>query len=157
MMKNRLLCIAGIVALSAATVAFAASSAMSVQVRETHVREKPTFLGKIVAALSYGDQVEILEEKGAWRRTEQGWLHQSALSSKKIVLKAGAADVEGSASSSEVALAGKGFNKQVEDEYRQRKGLDYTWVDRMETYTVTSGRTMKFLQEGDIEPLEGDL
>lgn len=157
MIQQRILPIAGIVLLAAATAALAAMGTMSVQVRETQVREKPSFLGKIVTTLSYGDRVEIIEEKGAWQRSEQGWLHKSALSSKTIVLKAGAADVQHSASGDEVALAGKGFNKEVEDEYRQRNSLDYSWVDRMETYIVSQDQMMVFMQEGGIIPAEGDM
>ena len=45
-----------------------------------------------------------------------GWIHQSALTSKQIVMNSGAA-VSSSANSQEIALAGKGFNEDVERQY----------------------------------------
>ena len=48
----------------ACAVAFAVQSAvMSVQVREGAVRNNPTFLGKVLTKLDYGQKVNILEEK----------------------------------------------------------------------------------------------
>jgi len=41
---------------------------MSVQVKQGQVRATPSNLGKILATLSYGDRVEILEDKDGWIR-----------------------------------------------------------------------------------------
>ena len=92
---------------------------MSVQVKEAPLRSAPSFLGKIVAKVLYAKQVEVLEEQGVWNRVSvpdsrtEGWIHTSALTKKKIILTAGANDVQKVASSDEVALAGKGFNADV--------------------------------------------
>ena len=54
---------------------------------------QPNVFGKVTATLSYGDQVEDIEEKEAWfnvRSVEkkcEGWAHNSALTKPKIVLK----------------------------------------------------------------------
>lgn len=137
-----------------------AEKLMSVSVRETPLRQSPTFLGKMVMMLNYTDRVEVLEEKAGWARVvlsgREGWVHLSALSSKNIVLTAGDQNVEQSASSSEVALAGKGFNAQVEAEYSQDKGLDYTLVDQMEQVTVTAEDIAAFVQEGALNLWEGE-
>jgi SH3-like domain-containing protein len=137
----------------------AAEKMMSVSVKETPLRSTPTFLGKIVAVLQYTDRVEVLEERSGWARVSlsgaQGWVHMSALSKKKIVLQAGDSDVQQSASSSEVALAGKGFNEQVEAEYKQQNNLDYTMVDRMEQFTVTTEEILLFVEQGALNLAEG--
>jgi len=139
----------------------AAETMMSVQVKETKVRGTPTFMGKILATLVYGDRVKVLEEQRGWSKVEapsaNGWVSSSALSKKRIVLQAGAKNVETGASSSEVALAGKGFNEQVEEQYKKDTKLDYTWVDRMETFVYLPDELISFLQNGGLKPFEGGV
>jgi hypothetical protein len=141
-----------------ALAAFAAGQKMmSVQVNAGVVRVTPSFLGGIVTQLSYGDRVYILEEKESWTRvglswnSVKGWIHSSALTPKKIVLKAGTEDVEVGTSGEEIALAGKGFNQQVESEFRAKNSnLDFIWIDRMEKYVVSEKRMKQFLKEGEL-------
>lgn len=135
----------------------AAQKMMSVQVNKGVVRVTPSFLGDIVTQLSYGDQVFVLEERQSWTRiglswnAVEGWVHSSALSPKKIVLQAGTEDVEVAASGEEIALAGKGFNQQVESEFRAKNSnLDFTWIDRMESCVVSQRQMKQFLKEGDL-------
>ncbi|MEW6334214.1 MAG: SH3 domain-containing protein [Thermodesulfobacteriota bacterium] len=135
---------------------------MSVQVREAQLRSAPSFLAEIVAKPAYGDRVEIIEDKGPWKRGShrgvQGWIHASALTTKRIALKAGAADVQTTATGGEIALAGKGFSEEVEKQYKtQNRNLDYTWVDRMEAFRVAPQRMQAFLKEGYLVPAEGVL
>ena len=74
-----------------------AQRTMSVQVKESQLRATPSHLGKIVARATYGSQVMVLEERGAWKRVslgsgkKQGWMHNTALTSKRIALRAGRA------------------------------------------------------------------
>jgi hypothetical protein len=50
-----------------------------------------------------------------------------------------------------VALAGKGFNKEVEAEYKkQNQALDYAWVDRMLEYQIPQVQLVEFLQQGGL-------
>lgn len=136
---------------------------MSVQVKKGQVRSRPTFLGKIVGTLSYGDRVNLVEEKKTWFRIAMpgagisGWMHASSLTRKKIVLTAGAADVREAATSDELALAGKGFNKQVEGEFRAKnRHIDFTWIDQMEQYAVSKSQINRFIQYGGLTPTGGD-
>lgn len=137
---------------------FSATQALlSVQVKEGQLRSAPSFLGSVIAALAYGDRVELVEDKGAWKqvaiRKLKGWMHMSALTAKKVVLQAGAADVQTSATGSELALAGKGFNARVEAEFRSKnKEIDYTWVDRMEALAVKPDQMQAFLKQGQVTP-----
>jgi hypothetical protein len=55
-----------------------------------------------------------------------------------------------SASSSEVALAGKGFNQEVENAYKTNGDLNYADVDRTETLTVNEAELYRFLDEGRL-------
>lgn len=120
--------------LAVAGVALAAT--MSVQVQNGRLLDRPNFFGKALATLSYGESLQTMSKQGAWVRVsrangQQGWVHDSALTSKRIVLKGGS-QARVAASQEEMALAGKGFNKQVEARYRSQGRLDYATVDRME-------------------------
>jgi len=135
---------------------------MSVQVKKGQVRATPSFLGKVVVTLAYGDRVETLEEKDGWIRIvppgkkAPGWMHSSALSQKRIVLKAGTKEAELAASTGELALAGKGFNADVEAAFKARnRDIDFTWIDRMQNMNVPPDKVQAFLQEGKLIPAEG--
>lgn len=148
--------------LTASTTAGDARRMMSVQVKQGEVRATPYFLGKIVATLSYGDRVEVLGSKESWFRVSPrgksvtGWMHASALSEKRIVLKAGGQDAQAAASSGELALAGKGFNADVEAEFKARnRTIDFSWIDRMQEMKVPPEKITAFLQEGGLVPAQG--
>jgi uncharacterized protein YgiM (DUF1202 family) len=136
----------------------AGQKVMSVQVKEGQLRATPSHLGKIVAKVSYGDRVTVSEERGDWKkvslnRKSQGWIHISALTSKQIALRAGQGNVRSSVSGDEIALAGKGFNKEVEAQYRQNnKNLDYAWIDRMEAIKVSPKQMDDFVAVGRLTP-----
>ncbi len=140
----------------------AAGKGMSVQVKQGQVRATPSFLGKIVATVSYGDRVEALESKGGWIRIappgkkNPGWIHSSALTEKRIVLKAGKRETEAAASSGELALAGKGFNADVEAAFKVRnRNIDFTWIDRMQEMKVPPETMRAFLEEGKLASAGG--
>lgn len=135
---------------------------MSVQVKEGQVRSTPSFLAEIILKPLYGDRVEIIQDKGPWKmvaiRGVQGWMHASALTAKTIVLKAGATNVQTSATGGEIALAGKGFSEEVEKKYKTlNRNLDYAWVDRMEKFQVSSEQMQGFLKQGMVKPEGGGV
>jgi SH3-like domain-containing protein len=110
---------------------------MSVQVREAQLRATPSFLSPVKERIPYTERVNILQEQGDWMHVQplsvntQGWMHSSALTRKKLTLTAGDQAATQSVTTDEQALAGKGFNAQVESEYRQRNAnLRFEWVDR---------------------------
>jgi len=134
---------------------------MSVQNQRAAVRAKPSSLGKVVASLTHGDAVEVLETKGAWLRISKGdavtgWMHKTALVRGRIRLAAGAEDAQLAASSDEVAMAGKGFNEQVEAEFKAKhQDIDFAWVDRMEKITVSDADILRFMEQGGLSLGEG--
>jgi SH3-like domain-containing protein len=159
---------------------------MSVQIKEGQLRITPSFLAEIIAKPSYGDRVEVIQDKGPWKRVAirgvQGWMHASALTTKSIVLRVGATSAQtgaagseialagkadvlpdkspggSSATSSEIALAGKGFSEEVEKQYKNlNRNLDYAWVDRMEKFQVSPEQMKAFLMQGNITPAEGGV
>lgn len=140
-----------------------AEETLSVQVKESEIRATPSFLGKIIARVAYGEMVGVVENSGSWKKvsfkdnTAQGWIHESALSTERIILHAGQTDARTGTTQDELALAGKGFNKQVEEEFiKQNKDLDYTWINRMENIEVTPEMMETFLAKGEVKiPSEG--
>jgi hypothetical protein len=142
----------------AAAVSFAGQAAVfSVQVRKGSVRQTPTFLGEILFELDYGDKVKIVEEKASWAKIAaidfaiDGWMHTSSLTDQEIELKAGVSDVETGASGRELALAGKGFDIWAEDKFKKENpAIDFSWVDKIETFKVSQQQIQAFLAEGEM-------
>lgn len=134
----------------------AAATGLSVQVKEAALRDKPSFLGKVLGELKYGEGVGVLEEAGGWSKVESGkgagWLHGSALTQAKIVFTAGERDVEEKAGGREVALAGKGFGPALESEYRKKNpSLDFARIDKLEKIEVEPAVVASFLEKGRLK------
>jgi hypothetical protein len=135
---------------------------MSVQVQDGKLRADPSFLGKIIGTVAYGDAVTVIRQQDPWlfvsTRTGKltGWIHSSALTEKEIVLRAGDANVQKTASQREIALAGKGFNPEVEKEYKKRNpNLDFASIDRMERIVISDAEIRQFMKDGKLY-LEGE-
>lgn len=135
---------------------------MSVQVQDGKLRADPSFLGKVTGSASYGDAVTVIRRQDPWffvsTKTGQssGWIHSSALTEKEIILRAGDANVQKTASQREIALAGKGFNPEVENEYKKRNpNLDFEWIDRMEKIVVSDAEIGEFIKDGELSPEGG--
>ena len=151
MKKWILVCCAALLA----TGAWAAKE-MSVQVRDGQLRNRASFLGTVTATVAYGDRVTVSQTQAGWCEVateagKTGWIHESALTPKKVVLASGTDDARTGASGEEVALAGKGFSKEVEAAYKQQnKDIDYTWVDWMGQQKVSNEQLVQFLKQGDL-------
>ncbi|MCG8635574.1 MAG: SH3 domain-containing protein [Desulfobacterales bacterium] len=134
---------------------------MSVQVKQSHIRKSASFLSPVLGVLAYGDRVSVVgEDNPDWIMVKadagSGFVHSSALTAKEVILNPGAKDVEKAASSDEIALAGKGFNDQVEGAFRAKNPhLNFAAVDRMEGYKVSENQMRNFLIQGRIFPKEG--
>ncbi|MHC1726471.1 MAG: SH3 domain-containing protein [Syntrophobacteraceae bacterium] len=159
MKLNRIFLVFALVLASVAT-SWSSAGVMSVQVREGQLRATPSFLGAIVGPVTYEERVEVLQQQGDWMDVKssknlRGWIHQSALTEKQVSIKPGG-QTQQAATSKEVALAGKGFNADVESRYRSSHArVDFTWVDRMEAMRVSREEMVKFLNDGAIKSPEG--
>lgn len=134
---------------------------MSVEVKSTDMRGTASFFGTITGPLKYGDRITVLDSSGAWVKVHhassgrEGWVNSNVLTKKKIALTAGAATETG-ASSGELAIAGKAFNKEVEGNFKaQHKDIDFTWVDRMADIKNDPATLEKFLKEGGLKAGQG--
>jgi hypothetical protein len=136
---------------------------MSVHVKQAQLRAQPGPLAKIGATLAYGTRVSVLEEQTDWilvevpERALKGWVHRSALTQKKLVLRSGSGSTN--VSGDEIVLAGKGFNAQVEEKFKQQnQNLNYGWLDKMEqNFAVPQQSMQQFLKDGALSVEGGAL
>jgi hypothetical protein len=131
-----------------------AAETLTVTVKTTKLRKSPKFYGSAVTTLNYGDSIQKLDQQGDWIKGMttaglQGWVHGSAVKEPSFSLTARRTQGAGT-TADEVALAGKGFNEQVEKEYQKTANLDYTWVDRMGRISVSDEEMERFFKEGKL-------
>ena len=136
-----------------------AAETLKVRVKSSKLRQSPKFYAGSVASLEFGDALEKITAQGDWIQAKTktgttGWIHSSAVTVPQFSLTAGRTAQE-ETSADEVALAGKGFNQQVEEEYRKNSDLDYTWVDRMAQMRVTESEMERFFREGKLGEFGG--
>ena len=127
----------------------------NVMTKQNAIRESCKFFSPVKAAVRYGDALEVVSQEGDWFHVKfrgvQGCIHKSAIQKQSFSLTKLVGAGEGSASGDEVALAGKGFNPQVEAEYKTNNPeLNYGAVDRIEGNTVSDGELEDFIQDGKL-------
>jgi len=147
--------------LAAMTAQSSRTHTMAVQTSQTDLRSAPNYFSAVLGQLAYTDTVEVLGTQAGWSQVRdaegrEGWVHGSALTRKTLTLAATGEAVGTGVTTEEQALAGKGFNPQVEAEFRERnREANYAAVDAMEQRRVTPQASMAFLAEGGITPTEG--
>jgi uncharacterized protein YgiM (DUF1202 family) len=152
---------AGLAVAFIAGAAVADAKEMTVQMAEATIRAKPSNLEPAAAVLKLGEVVQVLEEKGPWVKVsakggETGWMSLKSLVKGNVSMKSGEETAAGGASSSETAMAGKGFSPEVEKSYREKNPtVDYSWVDKMEKWKTSTESMREFLKAGKVEPKEG--
>lgn len=155
-MSKRLRMMIAAVALAGWSCEAMAAILVNVQSEKAVVRASPGPFAAALATVTYGAQVTELATQGAWTQVKTasgvtGWTQTSSLTSKTIKLKAGSSDVNKVASGEELALAGKGFNSQVEGEFKAKNPtMDFRWIDRMETFRITEPMMVRFLEQGGL-------
>ncbi|MBU8913829.1 MAG: SH3 domain-containing protein [Spirochaetales bacterium] len=134
----------------------------AISVRTGELRSAPGFLARITAQVEYGESVEVLEVRGDWARVhvagsgDEGWLHATAVAAAgELRLEQAGGSTTGGTTSREIALAGRGFNEQVEAQYKSEKGLDFTLVDEMEEYGRPIGDLAAFFADAGLMVEDG--
>ncbi len=134
---------------------------LTVKVQSTSLRSSPKFYAASVRALRAGDKVEKISTQDGWIKVRDssgvvGWVHSSAVVVPKFDLMASKQGIQTQASTGEIALAGKGFNKQVEDHYRAKHGeLSFVWVDKMLQIKISAAQVEDFLRKGRLGEFGG--
>jgi uncharacterized protein YgiM (DUF1202 family) len=135
---------------------------MSVQVKKGQLRSAPSYLSRVVTDLDYTTRVTVLEEKGDWLRVRQeegaaeGWMHAATLTKTKLKLVSGNEDATTAVSSEEQALAGKGFNSDVEAQFKEQNAkANFAAVDKMEKIIIPAPKIVEFLEVGNVKAAKG--
>lgn len=128
---------------------------MYIQQKQAPIKEIPSFLGKTVVTCKYGDTLQVIAEEKEWVQvqfgTKKGWIHSTSVTKQKIVMNS-SVDAPSSVTSNEVMLAGKGFNQQVEGEYRkQNPKARFDLVDKMERRTISPQQVDTFVKNGALK------
>jgi len=134
---------------------------LTVKVQSTSLRSSPKFYASSVQALRAGDKVEKISTQDGWIQVRTaggvvGWVHSSAVTVPKFDLMATNQGLKTQASAGEIALAGKGFNKQVEENYRAKHGeLSFVWVEKMLQIKISAAQVEEFLKKGRLGEFGG--
>ena len=147
----------GIVSAMAVVLAGSAMAAkkLSVQVREVQVKSSPNYLSATVGTLSYGASVDVVNEEGSWLQISQpkGYIPKNATGTAKANVDASKNYAAKGVSHDETALAGKGFNPQVESQYKKNNAslaAAYAQVDKVEAMTVPLPELNQFILAGQL-------
>lgn len=126
-----------------------------VRVRSTKLRSAPQHFAPAVTELKLGAAVRGSEAADGWYKVQtpnkkSGYLHKSTLSDKRIVSDI-AKQYNPSTDSSDIVLAGKGFNKEVEKEYAaQNPSLNFKQVDAMDRISIKDAELVSFIKAGGL-------
>jgi hypothetical protein len=110
---------------------------MTVQVALSQIRESPSVAAPVLVSVTYRQKLFVFGSMDGWTKvripgsSRYGYIFASALTVKSIPSTVPGAAVKG-VSETEIALAGKGFDQVMEEEYRQKAHIDFSWVDAME-------------------------
>jgi len=151
-----MLCMGLFVAASAMQAQAIKGGTMYVASKTLELKSSTGFFASVKGTLTYGAAVTIVDIQGNWAEVRpaanssiSGWTPVANLSAKRIV----PGSTPG-ATASEVALAGKGFNQEVENAYKAKGSLNYADVDRTETQKVTKKELQDFIIAGHL--FQGD-
>jgi hypothetical protein len=127
-----------------------------IQVRETKLRSQPFFYSPGSSTLRYGQAVDRVNVTGAWAEVRtagsKGFLPASVLSRDQILLSS--QDIgRVHADSAEVVLAGKGFSKEVEQEFKEKHAdARFDLVDKVErSARVAPSEAAAFAKSGGLK------
>ena len=123
-----------------------------VAVRTVTLKSSTGFFASNSGTLNYGDRVTVLQVSGRYVEVRSasnssltGWTASANLTTRQVV-----SGNTSTTTAREVALAGKGFNQDVENSYRSQGNLNYADVDRVEAITVSEADIRQFLEEGRL-------
>jgi len=126
---------------------------MYVTAKNIELKSDTGFFSSGKGRLDYGAVVTVLQIDGKWAEVRSsagssisGWTALANLSAKKILPGSGSSG----ATASEVALAGKGFNQEIENVYKAGGTLNYADVDRTEAQRVSRQELYDFIVEGHL-------
>ena len=162
MKKIILFLVSFLMAFSAFAASFKKGQTLYVSAKTVVVKDGSGNFAKNVGTLSYGDQVKVLQVSGKKVQIQlssgkgvSGWVTEGSLTKKKITKTASGTKV--SASTKELALAGKGLSEEAEGIYSaSHPNLNFALVDSIEAIVVPESEVKKFLTDGHLKGVDND-
>jgi uncharacterized protein YgiM (DUF1202 family) len=155
-MATRALGCCAVLVLLAADVPQDPGDILTVTRKTTKLRSAKRSFAPAVADLKEGDKLTCQGKEGAWLSVafgdQKGWLHETDVTTRTDVRLSGEGLRE-SYSTSETAAAKKGFNPQVEKQYRQdNPSLEraFALVDQLQARTLGDDELRAFLVAGRL-------
>jgi hypothetical protein len=151
MKKLTFLLIMGLAAAGFAAAQIANGGTLYVAVKTVTLKSSTGFFASNRGTLNYGDRVTVIQVSGNFVEVRSvnssitGWTASANMSIRQIV-----SGNTSTLSARETALAGKGFNQEIEDAYKTKGALNYADVDRVEAITVTEAGLKDFLEKGHL-------
>lgn len=140
-----------IILLTFTTAIYAKPKKMYVAAEKTILKSSTSFFAKQLESLEYGHQVLVLEKKGKWSKVQSadnteiiGWVSSSLLSKRKLISSFN----NFSATTDELALAGKGFS--ASDNWG-KSNANYDAVKQIEGQIISNEELLNFIQEGELK------
>ena len=133
----------------------APNKAQYVSVSNAVVRAKTSQFSNSVGTLEYGEAVTIEKVENGWSNITSsdgkitGWLPNSSLTAKKLLVEVSSKN-KTTANAKELALAGKGFDKNFEDTFAEENDVSFDQVDKVESFAATEKDTVVFIKEGHL-------
>ena len=129
---------------------------MSIQLKSIIVRSSPNYMSPKAGLLKYGDQVKVVNKQDGWCQIEApgGWIPESAVTKATVKIDSDKKYAAGDPKRDEVALAGKGFNPKVEDQYKKDNPelkKAYQKVDQVEKNGATEAELKAFQKAGKLQ------
>jgi len=133
----------------------AAAATVKVITQEAMIRADKRFFAPALVRAPFGAALEELGREGDWFRVnyqgKEGWIHKSAIQEQKFQLSSLAGGQAEEASRDEVALAGKGFNPEVEKAFRDKNPkMRYDLVNQVQAYRVEEQKLQAFIRAGNL-------
>lgn len=137
--------------------ALEAGDSLFVTVRSTELRSSPGFLSQIVEVAPFGSELSYLESAGDWHRVvapesgAEGWLHATSVRENgSTQLQLEGERTTRTVTSREIALAGRGFNENLEDEFGAERELNFAPVDDLEARAMDPALIAAFVREARL-------
>lgn len=123
--------------------------------KENALREQCKFFSAVKARVQYADVITVISKEGDWYRASfkgiEGCIHKNAIEEKSFTLSGISGTEKRSATTTEVALAGKGFNPQIEASYRHNHpDMNFRAVDLIERSAISETDLLDFINRGGL-------
>lgn len=145
-----------VLSISLIAVAAWAAEVFKVVQREAAIRGRKSNISSRLAVIRETDEVTVLAKEPPWYRVKgkgvEGWIHESVVTDDPKVVFSSEAVASG-VKPTEQSAGGRGFDREVEEKYRQEHpnlAEAYRLLDLIEKSSTTEEELQAFVGEGQL-------